>query len=48
VFGPLDDAVVAAIVPRHVLRKAGRDVIPEHWSGYQATLGVLIRVASAR
>lgn len=45
VFGPLDDAVVAALVLRHVLRKAGRDVIAEHWSGDQATLGVLLRVA---
>lgn len=48
VFGPLDDAVVAALVLRHVLRKAGRDVIAEHWSGDQATLGVLLRVAGAR
>jgi uncharacterized membrane protein YkvA (DUF1232 family) len=48
VLGPLDDAVVAALVLRHVLRKAGRDVIAEHWSGDQATLGVLLRVAGAR
>jgi uncharacterized membrane protein YkvA (DUF1232 family) len=48
VIGPLDDAVVAALVLRHVLRKAGRDVIAEHWSGDQATLGVLLRVAGAR
>jgi uncharacterized membrane protein YkvA (DUF1232 family) len=48
VFGPLDDAVVAALVLHHVLRKAGRDVIAEHWSGDEATLGVLLRVAGAR
>jgi uncharacterized membrane protein YkvA (DUF1232 family) len=48
VLGPLDDAVVAALVLRHVLRKAGRDVIAELWSGDQATLGVLLRVAGAR
>ena len=48
VLGPLDDAVVAALVLRHVLRKAGRDVIAEHWSGDEATLGVLLRVAGAR
>jgi uncharacterized membrane protein YkvA (DUF1232 family) len=48
VLGPLDDAVVAALVLRHVLRKAGRDVIAEHWSGDQATLDVLLRVAGAR
>jgi uncharacterized membrane protein YkvA (DUF1232 family) len=47
VFGPLDDAVVAALVLRYVLRKTGRDVIAEHWSGDEATLGVLLRVAGA-
>jgi uncharacterized membrane protein YkvA (DUF1232 family) len=48
VLGPLDDVVVAALVLRHVLRKAGPDVIAEHWSGDQASLGILLRVASAR
>jgi uncharacterized membrane protein YkvA (DUF1232 family) len=48
VVGPLDDVVVAALVLRHVLRKAGPDVIAEHWSGDHATLGILLRVASAR
>jgi uncharacterized membrane protein YkvA (DUF1232 family) len=48
VLGPLDDVVVAALVLRHVLRKAGRDVIAEHWSGDQATLGVLLRVVGGR
>jgi uncharacterized membrane protein YkvA (DUF1232 family) len=48
VLGPLDDAVVAALVLRHVLRKAGRDVIEENWSGDPATLGVLLRVAGVR
>lgn len=48
VLGPLDDVVVAALVLRHVLRKAGPDAIAEHWSGDQATLGILLRVAGAR
>ncbi|HEY6679417.1 MAG TPA: DUF1232 domain-containing protein, partial [Actinomycetota bacterium] len=48
VLGPLDDMVVAALVLRHVLRKAGPDAIAEHWSGDQATLGILLRVAGAR
>jgi uncharacterized membrane protein YkvA (DUF1232 family) len=43
VLGPLDDVVVAALVLRHVLRKAGPDAIEEHWSGDQATLGILLR-----
>ena len=48
VLGPLDDVVVAALAVRHVLRKAGPDAIAEHWSGDQATLGILLRVAGAR
>jgi len=48
VIGPLDDAVVAALVLRHVLRRAGPDVIAAHWSGDEATLGVLLRVAGVR
>jgi uncharacterized membrane protein YkvA (DUF1232 family) len=33
VLGPLDDAVVAALVLRHVLRRTDRKVIEEHWRG---------------
>ena len=47
VLGPLDDAVVAALVLRHVVKKAGRDVVAEHWAGDERTLGVLLRVARA-
>jgi uncharacterized membrane protein YkvA (DUF1232 family) len=47
VFGPLDDAVVAALVLRHVVRTAGREVVAEHWNGDERTLGVLLRVAGA-
>ena len=47
VFGPLDDAVVAALVLRHVLRKSGRDVVAEHWHGDPATLDVVLRIARA-
>ena len=47
VLGPLDDAVVAALVLRHVVRKAGREVVAEHWTGDERTLGVLLRVAGA-
>ena|SRR5438552_3762778 len=45
VIGPLDDAVMAALVLRHVIRRAGRDVVAEHWRGEPATLEVLLRVA---
>lgn len=38
VLGPLDDAVVAALVLRHVLRRTDRKVIKEHWRGSPAFL----------
>ena len=47
VVGPLDDGIVAALALRHVVRSAGREVIADHWSGDQATLGVLLRLAGA-
>lgn len=44
VAGPLDDAIVAALVLRRVLRSAGREVVAEHWRGEAATLDRLIRL----
>jgi len=44
VLGPLDDAVVAALILRHLLRTAGRDLVVEHWHGDPATLGRLLRL----
>jgi uncharacterized membrane protein YkvA (DUF1232 family) len=41
VLGPLDDAIVAALVLRHVLRRTERDVLVEHWGGGAGTLDVL-------
>jgi len=38
VLGPLDDAVVAALVLRHLVKRAGSDVVREHWRGEPATL----------
>ncbi len=45
IAGPLDDAIVAALVLRHVLRRAGRPVLAEHWRGDPATLNAVIRLA---
>jgi uncharacterized membrane protein YkvA (DUF1232 family) len=45
VLGPLDDAVVAALILRHLLRTAGPGVISEHWRGDPATLNKLLRLA---
>jgi uncharacterized membrane protein YkvA (DUF1232 family) len=43
VAGPLDDAIVAALVLRHVLKRAGRDVVESHWRGEPATLRLMLR-----
>jgi uncharacterized membrane protein YkvA (DUF1232 family) len=45
VLGPLDDAVVAALILRHLLRVAGAGVITEHWRGDPGTLEWLLRIA---
>ena len=40
-LGPLDDAVVAALVLRHVLRTTDRAILAEHWRGDPATLDTI-------
>jgi uncharacterized membrane protein YkvA (DUF1232 family) len=42
-LGPLDDAVVAGLILRHLVRKAGRDVVEEHWRGDPAMMARLLR-----
>jgi uncharacterized membrane protein YkvA (DUF1232 family) len=42
-LGPLDDAVVAALILRRLVRTAGRDVVEQHWRGDSATLARLMR-----
>ena len=41
VIGPLDDALVAALVLRHVLRRTDRTVLLDHWRGDPSTLDLL-------
>ena len=48
VIGPLDDAVVAALVLRHLVRRAGADVVRHHWRGAPNTLETILRVSGAR
>jgi len=48
VLGPLDDAVVAALILRRVLRTSGREVVAEHWRGDPATLDRLLRLFGSR
>lgn len=45
VAGPLDDAVVAALVLRAVLRRTDRAVLERHWRGEPATLDLVLRLA---
>jgi uncharacterized membrane protein YkvA (DUF1232 family) len=33
IVGPLDDAIVAALVLRHVLKRTDHNVLLEHWRG---------------
>jgi uncharacterized membrane protein YkvA (DUF1232 family) len=47
-LGPLDDAVVAALILRHLVRTAGREVVQEHWRGDPSTLVRLLRVVDSR
>jgi uncharacterized membrane protein YkvA (DUF1232 family) len=42
VAGPLDDVIVAALVLRHVLRRADREVVATHWRGEPSTLDAIL------
>ncbi|HZB01280.1 MAG TPA: DUF1232 domain-containing protein [Actinomycetota bacterium] len=46
-IGGIDDAVVAALVLRHLVRRAGPDVVRDHWHGDPRTIGLVLRVARA-
>jgi uncharacterized membrane protein YkvA (DUF1232 family) len=47
VAGQLDDAILAAVVLRSVLRGAGYEVVREHWPGPERSLRVILRLALA-
>ena len=46
-IGGIDDAVVASLVLRHLVRRAGPDVVRDHWHGDPRTIGLVLRVARA-
>jgi uncharacterized membrane protein YkvA (DUF1232 family) len=48
IAGPLDDAIVAALVLRHVVSRTDRTVLDEHWHGDPSTLETILRVARIR
>ena len=43
IAGPLDDAIVAALVLRHVLKRTDRDILAQHWRGKPDTLDLISR-----
>lgn len=47
VLGALDDAVVAAVVLRHLVKKAGSEVVYEHWRGEPSTIARVLRIFGA-
>jgi uncharacterized membrane protein YkvA (DUF1232 family) len=48
VVGHLDDAAIAALVLRGVMRSAGPEVVAEHWPGSVRSLNVVLRLAGYR
>ena len=48
VAGPLDDAIVAAVVLRHLVRRTDRTVLFEHWRGHPGTLEAIVGRRSGR
>ena len=44
VVGPLDDAIVAALVLRYVLRRTDRTVLADYWRGEPGTLDAILRI----
>jgi uncharacterized membrane protein YkvA (DUF1232 family) len=47
VLGPLDDAIVAALILRRIVRVAGPEIVAEHWPGNPATLERIMRLIRA-
>jgi uncharacterized membrane protein YkvA (DUF1232 family) len=47
VAGHLDDAIVLALVLRHVVRAAGDAVLREHWPGSARSLAVVLRLVQS-
>lgn len=48
VAGQLDDAIVVALVLRHLLRAGGEPLVRELWPGPERSLALLLRLAGSR
>ena len=47
VIGFADDALLVALVLRHVVRRSGAELVTEHWPGTDAGLTTLLTLAGA-
>ncbi len=48
VLGPLDDVIVVGLVLRHLVKRAGVEVVQEHWRGDPRVLRAALRVVAIR
>lgn len=48
IIGPLDDIIVGVLALRFVVRRAGEDLVREHWRGDARSLALLLRLADPR
>lgn len=48
VLGPLDDVIVVGLVLRHLIKRAGPDVVQAHWRGDPRLLRTALRLAGLR
>jgi uncharacterized membrane protein YkvA (DUF1232 family) len=48
VLGPFDDVIVVGLVLRHLVKRAGADVVVEHWRGDPRVLRAALRLAGLR
>ena len=47
-LGPLDDVIVVGLVLRHLIKRAGVEVVQDHWRGDPRVLRTALRVAGMR
>ena len=48
VIGAFDDVIVTALVLRHLVKRAGRETVVDHWRGDPTTLATVFRLAGLR
>ena len=47
VFGPLDDVVVVALILRRLVRRAGPEVVSDHWRGDPDLMQKILKLVRA-